>query len=1117
MILLDREFGTPDARVSRGEPPTTVVFAFAGECWTFRHIDQTFRLKNSKGLAYIHRLLQHPGEEIHALDLLSGPGVAVSDGSVNDAAPTDGTLSVGRLGDAGEMLDTKAKQDYKRRLIELREELEDQREFGNRERAAEIDSEIDFLAREISRAVGLGGRDRRAGSAAERARLNVTRAIKSAIQKISEHNSGLAELLSRSIQTGSFCTFVQDSHAKIKWMLSQDEHESELETADSAPSRFSQPSNLLQIKADRTKFVGRDVEQTTLRRCLDLARAGNGSIVTIAGSPGVGKTRIASEIALEASRIGFFTLVGCCYDREDSVPFNPFVEILESALVQTPSREIFKRMLGDAAGELARLMPQLRRIFVDLPATLEVSPEQSRRLLLNSFVDFLTRALTSGPVLLLIDDLHWADEGTFSLLNHIARFVAKAPIVVLVTYRDNELDRSGGLAATLDACTRLHVLERINLSNLSENDAAEMIAALSGRKPPEAAVDFIYSGSEGNPFFVEELFQHLKERGTLLDSKGHFRRDLSLDLDHSDVPESLRLIIGRRLARLSADARKFLDTAAVIGRSFTFGLLEASTRANSEDLLNSVEEAEESGLISSSVAYPEARFQFSHELIRQAVLAELSAPRYQRINLRIADAIERIFVGGVQEQVLDLAHHLWLAGSVAEPERTIKYLTLAAAQARVQSAYESAILHFRNALTLVKRLPTNDERDHRELDIYVQYLTVLSFTNQFTTTAAGRSYARAKELCERLGQASTMYALLAGNSSFHLRRGELHKSHDLASQILELSESSSRPEWAVTAHYMIGHALCCLGDLVLAHEHLSEAARLRDCMPPTIVDGVTEKVCALAVDAMTLWTLGYADRAMARIDEVIVYSQDSANPYDLVLALTYAHIVTLFRREFTRSLEFADRGLQIAAEKKFEWVQTALAWSRDCCLIFAGLDKNIAKPRSAFELYFGSEAKLYKPDNCTVLAECCGVVQQAEVGLPMIDEAFSAIKETDERRGEPETWRVKGTLLLQLANRRDYREKSAEVLMVEAEACFRTAIEIARAQSSKAWELRAAINLSRLLIASNRQKEARRELLLVLDWFTEGFDTPDVLEATALLQELRDLPASEHRRNGIQD
>ena len=335
-------------------------------------------------------------------------------------------------------------------------------------------------------------------------------------------------------------------------------------------------------------------------------------------------------------------------------------------------------------------------------------------------------------------------------------------------------------------------------------------------------------------------------------------------------------------------------------------------------------------------------------MIRQAALAKLSPPRCQRINLRIAHAIERVYAGRLEDKIHDLTHHLWQAGSAADPKKTIDYLLMAASQARTQSAYQAAITYFQNALKLLKGLPANGDRDRKELDMYLQYLDVLSFTNRFTTTEAGIAHARARELCERLGQTSAMYALLEGAAGFHLRRGDHHESNDIARRILELSESSTRPEWAVSAHYLIGHTLCCIGSLAPAHEHLTEAASVGEAMPLTSIGGITAKVCALGVDAVVLWTSGYADRSLARVDEAIAFSEESKNPYDLAIALIYAHIVTLARRDFARALEFADRGLRIAAEKQFEWLQTALAWSRDACRVLAGLDKEISKTKSAF-------------------------------------------------------------------------------------------------------------------------------------------------------------------------
>jgi predicted ATPase len=244
-------------------------------------------------------------------------------------------------------------------------------------------------------------------------------------------------------------------------------------------------------------------------------------------------------------------------------------------------------------------------------------------------------------MLVLLEDLHWADEGTLSLLDHLVGLLAGIPVMIIATYRDSEIDAGGSLVKTLGNLIRLHLVERISLGGLPQNAVAEMIRSLSGREPPQALVTAIHSHTEGNPFFIEELFQHLVERGKLTDPNGDFRA--ALDLTEIDVPQSLRIVIGRRLARLNQNTQKVLGAAAVIGRSFTFELLEASTRADADSLLDCLDEAERTGLISSTLQYPEARFKFAHELIRQAVLAGLSAALRQRLHLNVADAIERLY------------------------------------------------------------------------------------------------------------------------------------------------------------------------------------------------------------------------------------------------------------------------------------------------------------------------------------------------------------------------------------------------------------------------------------------------------------------------------------------
>lgn len=1091
---LNRENG-PDS-VAAGSIPEA-VFALNGEFWTIGYRGRTFLLKASKGLSYIHRLLDREGEECHALELLSGDSGYIAESATPERFTSDPTLTIGRAGDAGEMLDGKAKQDYRRKLVELREELEDARELGNDERAAEIESEIDFLAREISRAVGLGGRDRRAGSVAERARLNVTRAIKSALQRISEHDRELGGWLDRSIHTGSFCSFVDQEQIRIKWQLTRKSNESELKPTESAPFRYKPPPSLLQIARGSNSFVGRDKERDLLRRSLDMTKAGRGSFVTIAGAPGIGKTRLAGEIGAEASGQGFLTLAGACYDRDDSAPFNPFVEILDSVRVQIPSEEALHDIIGEASGELGRLVPQLRRDSADIPTTGDLSAEQSRRLLLTAFVEFLKRLAESAPVLLIIDDLQWADEGTYSLLNHIARSVSTTSVLIVGTYRDNESDRSDGLSAMLETCTRLHVLEQISLSGLTKELTVELIAALGRKIPSNDVTELIYSSSEGNPFFVEELLRHLIERGMVVDSGGHLR--LGLALDSLDIPGSLRIVVGRRLARLGRETRKVLDTAAVIGRSFTFDLLEAGTGVGADRLLDFLEEAEKSGLISSTFEYPQARFQFSHDLIRQCVLADLFIPRRQRLHLRIANAIQILEPRSLDSRISDLAYHMWNAGSAADPVKTIGCLRKAAEKARDQSAYDAALLDLRNALVLVGTLPDSAQL---ELDLNIEFLQVVRITNRWTTTEAGTRYSRARELCETL-QSSSMYDLLQGSALFHLGRAELDLTKDYADRMLELADSSSKHEWAIAANYFLGHALCCRGNFVEAHEHLSEAVRLQNATPgPITPAGGVLKCYSLGIDAMALWMLGYPERAISAAEEGVRFAQQEENPYDMALALTNLHIVTLFRREFAKAREIAERALSIINENHFEWLRTSMVWSLYVSQILGSEGIHIDKAIAAFDTYFATEAKLYKATNCMVLAECYGVFDQPEQGLEMIDKALSSMVETNERMTEAETWRVKGDLTLRLAAKAKRAAHRLDSTREEAESCFRSAIAIARRQNSKIWELRASVSLAELLRRWNRESEAKETLNEIYSWFSEGLDTPDLHQAQTILKTL---------------
>jgi tetratricopeptide (TPR) repeat protein len=703
---------------TRGPEGTAVqhhgVFSKEGDFWRVGFENDSFTLRHSKGLSYLAQLLRFPGREFHAQDLIHGIAGDSDDTSVRlesslprgeDALAAAG-LHTGDLGDAGEMLDDQAKAQYRRRLEELRDELKEAKSLGNVARAEQAESEIEALTAELSRAVGLGGRDRKAASASERARQSVTHAIKSALDRIEENHHELGAVLLRRISTGTFCAYYPDPAVPLVWEFGASSTQHRASDPDPAIAHPAvsgvrsldslRPPIAAASARNRTEIVGREAELTRLRNAAESALLGHGSFVLVGGGPGVGKTRLSLEFLAQASNRGFACLNGRCYERDEPHPLMPFVEVIEGALAQASSVEQFRSVAADDAAELAQIAPALRRVFPDLTTPAELPTQQQRRHLFQGLFDFIARSSRNQPLLLLVDDIHWADESTLAMLGFLARRVEHVPVLVVANYRDEGLDATRPLNRTLEELIRLGV-DPIKLAGLHRESVREMLVSLSGRHPPDHLVTLIFEETQGNPFFVEEVFRHLVEEGKIYDEAGDFRE--SLGSDDVTVPENIRLVLGRRLDRLSEDAREVLSAASVIGRSFNFVLLEAVLdRMDPDALFDGLEEAEHTGFITSSSQGPEAPFAFSHELVRQTLLAGISLPRQQRLHLKIALAMEKVFAARIEEHAAEVAYHLVKSGPYIDAGKAMSYLSLTGQILLRAGALEDA------RLTLVKAL-----------------------------------------------------------------------------------------------------------------------------------------------------------------------------------------------------------------------------------------------------------------------------------------------------------------------------------------------------------------------------------------------------------------------------
>jgi serine/threonine protein kinase len=449
-------------------------------------------------------------------------------------------------------------------------------------------------------------------------------------------------------------------------------------------------------RSGKTPFVAREKELAELRTHVANLACGVGGVVLIGGEPGVGKTRLAETAMQEARAARALCLTGHCMEMQGAAaPYAPFTELFDVSARLLPPRTL-REALGDAAPEIARVFPALRQAFPDIPPPIELPPEQQRRYFFARYREFNERASRVAPIVALLDDLHWADDASLLLLANLATYVESMPILIIGTYRDVDLEVNRPFARTLEDLTRQRRAHRITLRRLSEDGTRSLLAALGGAAPPPALAALFHHETEGNPFFVEEVFRHLEEEGRLFDADRQWRADLLPE--QLDVPEGVKLVIGRRLERLSADTRAVLTSAALIGPRFSLRVLQALDEVPGDGLLDALDAAVRARVIDEATAGRDMTYAFAHELIRHTLVSSVSLPRRQRRHLRIADAVERTYGERIDTRAADMAYHLYHAGAAADADRTCRFLVLAAEQALARAAFDDALLHSERGL-----------------------------------------------------------------------------------------------------------------------------------------------------------------------------------------------------------------------------------------------------------------------------------------------------------------------------------------------------------------------------------------------------------------------------------
>jgi len=556
------------------------------------------------------------------------------------------------------------------------------------------------------------------------------------------------------------------------------------------------------------RFIGRDAELGILRGAVDTVFSGRGAMLMVVGEPGIGKTRIAEEAGVYARLRGAQVLLGRCYESEASLPYIPFVQAIRQYVMEREP-DALRSELADGASDVAKLVSEIRQRIPDLPEPPQVEPEQERYRLFESVASFLVNASNANPVVLVLDDLHWADKPSLLLLQHLARRVPASRLMIVGTYRDVELDRRHPLSETLASLRREHAFERVLLRGLNVEEVAKMLEAaaqheLGARGVPLAQA--IHRESEGNPFFIEEIVRHLVETGGLY-RRGDQWAIGAARIEDLGIPEGIKEVIGRRLSRLSEACNAALSHGAVVGREFEFSVVAAMSGLDDDAMLGAIEEALEHQLIVEAPGRSGPTYAFTHALVRQTLYDELSLPRKQRLHLKAGEAIESVHARNVEPYVSPVAVHYRLAGAAADPQKTIGYSLQAAQAAANVFGWEEAATHLQAALELMDEQGAPPEARAGLLE----RLGTLMYAVGLDLAAGVRHLEQALRLYESLGsveRAARVHTRLAFLRSTFPETMDIDAAHEhLDAARATMDESVPRP---VLGYLYLGYASAAL-------------------------------------------------------------------------------------------------------------------------------------------------------------------------------------------------------------------------------------------------------------------------------------------------------------------
>jgi class 3 adenylate cyclase/predicted ATPase len=858
------------------------------------------------------------------------------------------------------------------------------------------------------------------------------------------------------------------------------------------------------VKTGLTPLVGRDHEVVLLRDRWEQAKQGEGQVVLVSGEPGIGKSRLVQELREHVNAEGATRIEFRCSPYHQNSAFYPIIDhlqrILQFAPHDTPQAKLIKltQQLAPYRFPQADTVPLLASLL-SLPhpegyPPLTLSPQKQKQKTQEALVAWLVEEAEKAAVSCTWEDVHWADPSTLEVLTLFLDHVPTARLLALLTFRPEFTSPWGNRS----------YINQMTLNRLGHPQVEAMVEKVTGGKNlPSEVVQQIVAKTDGVPLFVEELTKTVMESVEFIGSvesigSGRTLGQSSLQLG---IPATLHDALMARLDRLGP-AKDLAQLGATIGREFSYELLQAVSLLDEEPLQQGLKQLVEAELVYQRGLPPQAHYLFKHALVQDTAYQSLLKSTRQQYHVQIAQVLEERFPDTKEAQPELLARHYTEAGLIAQ---AIPYWQRAGQRAIQRSANAEAIAHLTEGLELLKTLPDTPESAQQELALQSTLVLVLAVTEGYAASEVEKAGTRALELCRQVGETPQLFPVLGGLLAFYLLRGQLQTARELGEQFLSLARRMHNSARLLWAHCVFGESLFHLGEFVLAREHLEQEVALYN---PQKHRGYTSRgefdpgVYGLSFVALVLWTLGYPDQALKRIQEAVTLARELSHPYSLTVALNWSAWLYQFRREGQAVQERAEAAITLSTERGFPFWLVHSAVLRSWALAEQGRgEEGIAQIRQGLAAQQATAAEGLRPHFLGLLTEAYGKVGQAEEGLITLTEALTLVDKNGERFWEAELYRLKGEFLLTQEGHRlqaiGYREKTEE-----AEACFLKAIDIARKQQAKSLELRATVSLARLWQIQGKKDEARQTLAEIYNWFTEGFDTKDLQEAKALLDSL---------------